>query len=282
MTSTPVPPSSLGPNSTAIATPHGDVPIEFSATGAVSKGDREAILEMLDKVLSGVDEEAFHIRVRMEHAGDRNRIRPTTLRAVLDLRGGAIRSQVHAETTRGAVEAIEVRLRTQLRHRSDRRHEREHRAPSSPDGTWRHGDVGTARPDYFPRPVDEREIVRHKSVAPGRTTIDEALFDLDMMGYDFYLFVEAATARDALIWRNDDGTAEVECVGGADDVPEHPDAVACKQTPAILDVDGACERLDAGHERWVFFADAGSNRGHVLYRRYDGHYGLIVPIDEPD
>ena len=33
---------------------------------------------------------------------------------------------------------------------------------------------------------------------------------------------------------------------------------------------------------WVFFRDADSGRGHVLYRRYDGHYGLIVPVDAPD
>jgi hypothetical protein len=27
----------------------------------------------------------------------------------------------------------------------------------------------------------------------------------------------------------------------------------------------------------VFFIDAASQRDHVIYRRYDGHYGLIVP-----
>lgn len=29
----------------------------------------------------------------------------------------------------------------------------------------------------------------------------------------------------------------------------------------------------------VFFRDRRSGRGHVLYRRYDGHYGLIEPAD---
>ena len=37
------------------------------------------------------------------------------------------------------------------------------------------------------------------------------------------------------------------------------------------------ERLDASAEPHIFFANATTGRGNVLYRRYDGHYGLIVP-----
>ena len=37
--------------------------------------------------------------------------------------------------------------------------------------------------------------------------------------------------------------------------------------------------LDEGDEPFVFFAIPGSNRGQVVYRRYDGHYGLITPVD---
>jgi hypothetical protein len=29
----------------------------------------------------------------------------------------------------------------------------------------------------------------------------------------------------------------------------------------------------------VFFADSVSGRGSVLYRRYDGHYGIVTPAD---
>jgi hypothetical protein len=49
-----------------------------------------------------------------------------------------------------------------------------------------------------------------------------------------------------------------------------------------VSLDTARESLDVGHEPFVFFVDATTGRGHVLYRRYDGHYGVIVPIDEPD
>ena len=35
--------------------------------------------------------------------------------------------------------------------------------------------------------------------------------------------------------------------------------------------------LDEGDEPFVFFAEPDTSRGQVLYRRFDGHYGLITP-----
>lgn len=43
---------------------------------------------------------------------------------------------------------------------------------------------------------------------------------------------------------------------------------------------GAIERLDAGTEPHVFFRNAATRRGNVVYRRYDGHYGVITPSGE--
>ena len=44
--------------------------------------------------------------------------------------------------------------------------------------------------------------------------------------------------------------------------------------PATLDVDEAKEQLDLSAATFLFFRN-GHGRGEVLYRRYDGHYGLI-------
>ena len=35
--------------------------------------------------------------------------------------------------------------------------------------------------------------------------------------------------------------------------------------------------LDEGDAAFVFFAEPGTGRSQVLYRRFDGHYGLITP-----
>ena len=104
------------------------------------------------------------------------------------------------------------------------------------------------------------------------------------MGYDFFLFVEATSDDDALVAKQEDGTFSVHFregpVNGA--VPDSAGMLVDGHGAPALDVETAEERLDAGHEPWVFFRDADTDRGHVLYRRYDGHYGLIVPLDEPD
>ncbi|NND73719.1 MAG: HPF/RaiA family ribosome-associated protein [Ilumatobacter sp.] len=256
-------------------------PIEFSTAGAISAGDRQAVVDLLDKILAPVDERATHIRVRMEHAADRNRTRATTVRIIVDFRRGAVRGSVSAATTRAAIDLLEDRLRAQLRHRAERRKARNHRAPSSGPGEWRHGDIPAERPPYFPRPVEERQVVKHKTVAPAASSVEEALFDLDSMDYDFYLYIDVETDGDAVVVR---GTSteppRVQFLNGLDDRAAI-DGVAVDQRPApVHDVAGAKERLDVSDAAHLFFRDEETGRGHVLYRRFDGHYGLIVPADE--
>jgi ribosome-associated translation inhibitor RaiA len=268
----------------------GAIPLELSTSGAVSDGDRAAIVDVLEKVLTGHVDDVVHARVRLEHASDRNRVRPTTVRAVLDLKGATIRADVAADTARAAIDGLESRLRAQLRHRVERRADAHHRGPAR-NGSRRDGSSVGDRPAHYPRPPEERQIVRHKSVAPAWSSVEEALFDLRSMDYDFYLYDDAVTGRDAVVHRvvEPDGTYGtghvVRFVDGPDDevaatVPESVE-IDPRRAPT-LSAEEARERLDAGHEPWVLFVDRDSRRGHVLYRRYDGHYGLLVPIDEPD
>jgi hypothetical protein len=109
-------------------------------------------------------------------------------------------------------------------------------------------------------------------------TIDEAAFDLDLLAHDFYLFTEIGTRADGLI-SYDDGGFVLQLPEGVDPSACAPAAVPFElAAPApTLTLEGARERLEDGGERWVFFIDGESGRGHVLYHRYDGHYGLITP-----
>jgi len=267
------------PNSLVARTRTGEVPIEFSTSGAISDGDRQGVVDLVEQLLSTIDEPVQHVRVRMDHRPDRNRDRTTIVRAVIDLRSGSIRAHVAADTTHAALADLGGKLAHQLRHLIDRQRSLAERAHAH-DGSWRHGMEPTARPDFFPRPADEREIVRHKSVAPDLTTVEEALFDLRMMDYDFYLYRDAATERDALVYVTDDGARVLSVGGHAVPRPAPDDVELDPHEVPTSTVDEARERLDAGHEPFVFFVDASTERGHVLYRRYDGHYSLLVPQDE--
>ena len=41
------------------------------------------------------------------------------------------------------------------------------------------------RPSYFPRPEDERQTMRRKSVTLPTSTVDEAALQMDLLDYDF-------------------------------------------------------------------------------------------------
>jgi hypothetical protein len=44
-----------------------------------------------------------------------------------------------------------------------------------------------------------------------------------------------------------------------------------------IDLRTAVAEMNAVSHRFLFFEDATTGRGSVIYRRYDGHYGLIEP-----
>ena len=40
-----------------------------------------------------------------------------------------------------------------------------------------------------------------------------------------------------------------------------------------------CVHFNLAKEPFVFFLDEATGRGRVVYRRYDGHYGLVATAD---
>jgi hypothetical protein len=139
-------------------------------------------------------------------------------------------------------------------------------------GQWRRGDLPTERPEYFPRPVEEREVVRRKTFAVAPASVGEAIYDMQALDHDFYLFTDADSGRAAVVHRVENGYA----VSGLPTDARLPDGVAAVPAPPTLDEAGARQRLNVGGEPFVFYIDAGTGQGAVLYRRYDGHYGLIT------
>ena len=122
-------------------------------------------------------------------------------------------------------------------------------------------------------------MVRHKSFAADELTIDEAAWDMAMLDYDFFLFVELESGQDTLITRSDDGSLVVhwldpEGAAGIDTAPDHERAPA---PPPELAVSQAIELLNGSGSPLLFFRNSTSGRANVIYRRYDGHYGLITP-----
>jgi len=222
--------------------------------------------------------------VRLEQSADPARERGATARVSLDLNGQPVRAHVAADRMEEAIDLLEARLRDRLHHLSEHRQALRRRGPTSMSGSWRHGDAATPRSPYFPRPTDEREIARHKTYTPAEATVDETVFDMETMDYDFFLFTDLASGQDAVLWRDTNGY-RLRLLGGVAEPLDELSTAAVEFEPEpaqILSVDEAREHLDHGLAPWVFFKDVASGRGRMLYRRYDGHYGLITPAAEPE
>jgi hypothetical protein len=248
---------------------HGDVD-----TDAVSYG-----VARMGAVIERIAGPVLQARLKLTRAHDPARERPALAQVTVDIGGDLIRAHVAAHGMREAIDLLERRLADKLQHRAQHREALRTRSGVPEVGEWRHGDLPSQRPAYFDRPTEERRLVRHKTFAVGEVTPDEAAFDMGQLDYDFHLFRDLASGEDALLERLDDETYRLTRL--------HPTAVAAVPSavslteadaaPPTLTVSEAIERMNADGERFVFFANAGTGRGNVVYRRYDGHYGLITP-----
>lgn len=221
----------------------------------------------------------LHAQVKFTGSASNGKSGTVHAQAMLDVNGQPVRAHVAADQHIEAIDLVVARMRTQLERLSSKLESRREEPAELPEGEWRHGALPTARPDYFPRPPEERELVRHKTFAPEPMLADEAAFDLQLLDHDFYLFVHQPTGADAVVHRlGDDGFG---LMADTDEDPVGDVATAAQITveprPPRLSLDEATERLDASDEPFVFFIDPATERGAVVYRRYDGHYGMITP-----
>lgn len=194
--------------------------------------------------------------------------------ASLDLNGTPLRAHATASDMLGAVDLLEGKLQKNLGQHDSRTRTRHRWIGVASEHEWRHGDLPTQREDHFPRPPEDREVMRRKTFDLSPMTPDEAAFDMDMLGHDFYLFTDLTTGKDALVYRDGDGRFGIrgEAVpdGGTDALVERAGAA-----PTLSEAE-AIDRLNVSGEPFLFYLDPESGRGRVLYLRYDGHYGLIT------
>lgn len=102
-----------------------------------------------------------------------------------------------------------------------------------------------------------------------------------MLDYDFYLFTDGGTGQDAVVYRSGpSGYRLAELDPPTALCPPATPLTVSEQPAARLELPDAIDRLNLSGAPFLFYADRTSGRGRVLYRRYDGHYGLITPADE--
>lgn len=256
-----------------------DLEIVYVIEGNVAEAARRRAEEVVRDLAAKAPRPVIFARVKLTQEDSRPPTDEHIAQATIDVSGAVLRAQVAAPSMIEAINLVGKRLERRLRDLIERRHDANTRTPAAEPGTWRSGDLASSRPEFYPRPPGEREIVRRKTWSGERVSITDALFDLYALDHRFFLFTDSSDGVDSVVYEEDGGVRLRRLTG---DVPAELDGfdieVVEAPAPEMTD-EQAADRLDSSNERFVFYKDSDTGRGAVVYRRYDGHYGLVEPRD---
>ncbi|SES48876.1 ribosomal subunit interface protein [Pedococcus cremeus] len=257
--------------------PAAPAPVEVTQRGEVPAGAADHARSKVEHVVRLAHEPILAARVVLTMSPDPAVERSARAEASFDVNGTPVRAHAVADDMFAAVDLLEEKLERNLVQHGDRQRSRHRWIGEASTHEWRHGDLPTQRTATFPRPPEQREVVRRKSFALQELTPDEAAFDMDLLGHDFYLFTDLRSGKDAVVYRNGDGRFALQ----GDVVPyaEHETLVSASSAAPSLSEADAIARLNLSGEGFLFYLDPDSGRGRVLYLRYDGHYGLITAAE---
>jgi ribosomal subunit interface protein len=129
-------------------------------------------------------------------------------------RGPVVRGEGRADTFYGAFEAAVHKLESRLRRGKDR--QKVHYGDKTPESVRRVGNsMASAAPDLagafnpdgsapIQTSVEEHEpgqIVRVKEHPAKPMTVDDALYEMELVGHDFFLFHDEETDRPSVVYR---------------------------------------------------------------------------------
>jgi Sigma 54 modulation/S30EA ribosomal protein C terminus len=248
--------------------------------GRVPEGSGELAAAKVGSLLRIAAKPVPSARVIVAVSADPAAACPAVAQATVDMNGQVMRAQAAGQTVCAAIEQMTSRMRVRLGLGTRNGQALHGTIPTSEPGQWRHQSIPADRPLYFLRPGDQRAVISHASYAARPETPEEAAAELVLLDYDFHLFTERSTGQDSVIYRTPGGYR----LAMADPKPGRlgslPDSVTVSRLPAPrLTVEEAADRLDAVGQPFTFFLDARTGRGRIVYHRYDGHYGLLVPAD---
>lgn len=249
--------------------------VRTQAQGTVPQELLERARQKVEHLCARAPEPVISARVRLTQMASPSASRPAIAQANLDVGGRPVRAQAGAATMTEAIDLLEDRLSERLGRVA--RHWEAIRGGQPRPHEWRHNAEPTQRPAYYPRPAEDRQVIRHKAYELATATPDEAAFDMEALDYDFHLFTDTATEQDSVIYRHGDAYRMAQLDPRPPREPLAIELTVSPQPAPRLNVDQATERLEETGLPFVFFADERTGRGNLLYHRYDGHYGLITP-----
>jgi ribosome-associated translation inhibitor RaiA len=258
----------------------GILEVQTQTHGLVPASEVSDAVRRVRSLLRMASEPVLFARLKLTMHADPAVERPAIAQINVDLNGRLVRVQSAEATMRAAIEHACDRLRIRLERAARNWAALRGGTPLPGPAEWRHDSLPAPQLPYFPRPRDERAVMRHKSYTPRHETPDEAAVEAELLDYDFHLFTEKSTGEDSVIYRTADGYRLALAHRRTGRLGPVGQSITVSQVPATqLTVTEAEDRLEAFRQPFLFFLNSQTGRGNLIYHRYDGHYGLIEPAD---
>ena len=239
----------------------GPAAVSVQALGTVSDEERDCATALISAATTRYRHAVDHVRIRVSGANCRGG--PGLVQVNLRVCGAPARIQVPGRTIVMAISAAAARLQRQI-----------HRLTTA----W----------EPWPWPDPERRglgvpgegtIARLKTYRLHTGTPCQAAAILNAMDYDAFLYTDAETGEEAVVYRSGPTgltLARQRTMQPPSQPVTLPLTINPRKTP-ILTPAKAATRLTDGWLPYVFYTDHQTKRGNLLYRRYDGDLGLIAP-----
>ncbi len=122
-------------------------------------------------------------------------------------KGGVVRAEAAADERYAALDLASTKLLERLRRARDRR--KSHRGPSPLAPVDVRPPAEVPVPSEPPAPGDVVEhvlgdspvVIREKTHEAQPMTVDDALYEMEMVGHDFFLFIDVETAQPSVAYR---------------------------------------------------------------------------------
>ncbi|NNE73202.1 MAG: HPF/RaiA family ribosome-associated protein [Acidimicrobiales bacterium] len=254
-----------------------DASFQVSTKGQVSRQVLERAEERLHRVADHCREPITKVDLRITEEKPLRGEPRVRAEATFEVTHGPVRAREHATTVEEAVDGMIERLRRRVDQHESRLHRigKQRHDGVATEGSWHHGDVAATPRHPVPVPDGSATVIRRKSFAPAPMSVDEAAFDLDILDHDFYLFQEISSDETALISRAGDGRFNLQIPADAELSLDQEAPVDRSDGPVVLDIASAQRLLDENLDPFVFHRTEAGRPGQVLYRRFDGGYGVI-------
>ena len=153
------------------------------------------------------------MRVQVEVENERNprqHDRAVKVELTAFSKGPVIRAEAAAEEKMGALDLALDKMAAQMRRAADRRREHKHKHDRVADLLDAGLDAGPAADDSVDTvrqvgPItvtgEGPLVVREKTHAATAMTLDQALYEMELVGHDFYLYVDKDTERPCVVYR---------------------------------------------------------------------------------